>query len=118
MSNEVIGCAVALALVICDVVAGYVAAIYNNEVSSSKMREGLLKKACEMFLVIVALIIGEGGVYVGLPSATCALVLGGVLSMIAVMELTSIVENICKVADLPVAKVFAMFGVDGGRDEE
>ncbi len=119
MSSDFIGCAVVLALIICDVAAGYGAAIYNGNVDSSRMRKGLYHKAAEVFLMLVAAIVAKGGVYVGLPDATCAMVLGACVCMLAVMELTSILENVCKVSDLPISKVFALFGVDeDGKTED
>ena len=112
MNTEIIMCGCVLGLVLADIILGYGAAWKNSELSSSIMREGLFKKAGSVALMLIAVAIGHAGVHVGIDSIVCDTVSAGVCLMLAIMELTSCVENCCKLnPDLPVAKVFALFGL-------
>lgn len=112
-------CGAVLAFILLDVVSGFVAALKNNEVSSSVMREGLFKKCGSIMLVIAAVAVEHIGAYVGMDeSITMAIVLS-VGALIVVMELTSVLENICKLnPDIPIAKVFDLFGISTSHDDE
>lgn len=78
-----------------DIVSGFVAAVVNQEVSSSKMRVGLGHKMVLLLMIVLSLAIevfslhvsglGFGGVTV---SAVCI--------FIVVMEVASILENLRK----------------------
>lgn len=111
-------CGVVLTLMVADVAIGYCSAWKAGELSSSKMREGLFKKAGSLFLMLLAVAVGHAGQYVGIEAEVCGAVSIGVCAMLALMELTSCVENCCKLnPDLPIARVFALFGLDGDDDE-
>lgn len=86
---------VALVLVLLDVVVGFANAVAHREVCSSKMRSGLWHKLGTMFLMLVADVTDGallGGVDLGFKSP----VLVVVCLYIALMELVSVLENICK----------------------
>lgn len=111
-------CCVVLGFVLGDVVVGYLAAVKSGTVSSSRMREGLFKKAGSILLMLTAVAVEHVGIYVGIDSAVCDGVAWITCGLLAVMELTSIVENICKLnPDLPIAKVFAIFGLEAQDGE-
>ena len=116
--KELYACLFAVGLMGVDVLTGYAQAVKNACVSSSVMREGLFKKAGSIAVIILALAVGHAGALVGIDSTVCASVIGLVLAMVAVMELTSIIENICKLnPDLPVAKLFDLFGIGENNDK-
>lgn len=111
--EELIMSSVLIGLMAADVATGYLAALKNNVVSSSIMREGLFKKSGTMCVLLLALAIEHVGVLVGIDSTVCLAVAGLVSAMIALMEVTSILENACVLnPDLPIAKLFAVFGVE------
>lgn len=116
--EEVVMCGVVLGFILGDVVGGYLAAVKSGTVSSSRMREGLFKKAGSVLLMLTSLAVEHVGIYVGIDSGVCEAVAWMTCGLLAVMELTSIVENICKLnPDLPIAKVFAIFGLEGHDGE-
>lgn len=86
---------VALILIALDVIVGFSNAVAHGEVSSSKMRSGLWHKLGSMFLILVADVVDGsllGGVDLGFKSP----VLVAVCLYIALMEVTSVLENITK----------------------
>ena len=78
-----------------DVVVGFIQAAINNQLSSTKMRQGLLHKVLILILIFVCLAIEIGISHtVKLPYdiPTCGVVCGYVI----IMELISILENIAR----------------------
>lgn len=111
--EELIMSAVLIGLMAGDVATGYLAAVKNNEVSSSIMRQGLFKKTGTICVLLLALAIEHAGAMIGVSETVCSAIIGLVSAMIALMEITSILENACKLnPDLPIANLFAMFGVE------
>ena len=114
--------AIVCAFVLLDVVSGLAAAIKNKELSSSVMHEGLYNKLGEILLLVVAMFVASIlGVYpfteLGIPPEVMYLV----ALYITLMELISILENICKLnPSLPIAKILAIFDieVDGSGDDD
>lgn len=87
------GIALACVMMLADILVGFVTAAINNEISSTKMRQGLLHKVLMLVLIIVCLAIELAiGHTVELPYdiPTCEVVCG----YIVVMELMSVLENI------------------------
>lgn len=114
--------AIVCAFVLLDVVSGLAAAIKNKELSSSVMHEGLYNKLGEVLLLVVAMFVASIlEVYpfteLGIPPGVMYLV----AVYITLMELVSILENICKLnPSLPIAKILAIFDieVDGSGDDD
>ncbi len=112
-------CGAVLAFILLDVISGFVAALKNNEVSSSVMREGLFKKCGSIMLVIAAVAVEHIGTYVGMDDSITVAIVLSVGALIVIMELTSVLENICKLnPDIPIAKVFDLFGISTSHDDE
>lgn len=106
---------IALALIALDVITGFTNAALKHEISSSKMREGLQHKLGSIFLILAADFVDAallGGVDLGfkspLMSITCV--------YISVMELMSIIENICKLN--PELKDNPIFNLVNNADKE
>lgn len=106
--------AIVCAFVLLDVVSGLAAAIKNKELSSSVMHEGLYNKLGEVLLLVVAMFVATIlDVYpftqLGIPPEVMYLV----ALYITLMELVSILENICKLnPSLPIAKILAIFDIE------
>lgn len=114
--------AIVCAFVLLDVVSGLAAAIKNKELSSSVMHEGLYNKLGEILLLVVAMFVASIlEVYpftqLGIPPEVTYLV----DLYITLMELVSILENICKLnPNLPIAKILDIFDIeiDGSGDDD
>ena len=100
-----------------DVVVGFIQAAINNQLSSTKMRQGLLHKVLILILIFVCLAIEIGiGHTVKLPYdiPTCEVVCGYVI----VMELVSILENIARgYPQFADSQLFKLFNLDS-KDKE
>lgn len=104
-----------------DVVVGFIQAAINNQLSSIKMRQGLLHKVLILILIFVCLAIEIGiGHTVKLPYdiPTCEVVCGYVI----IMELVSILENIARgypqFADSQLFKLFNLSDKDNKEQEQ
>lgn len=110
--------AIVCAFVLLDVVSGLAAAIKNKELSSSVMHEGLYNKLGEVLLLVVAMFVGAildipPFTQLGIPPEVMYLV----ALYITLMELVSILENICKLnPNLPIAKILAIFDIEVDSD--
>lgn len=101
-------------LILMDIVCGIVGAARNKELCSAIMRNGLYNKFGELMLLLLAIFIN--GVLlvapfdkIGIPSEIAY----AVAIYIAVMEIISIIENICKInPELPFAKILLMFNLN------
>lgn len=100
-----------------DVVVGFIQAAINNQLSSTKMRQGLLHKVLILILIFVCLAIEVGIDHtVKLPYdiPTCEVVCGYVI----VMELVSILENIARgYPEFANSQLFKLFNLDS-KDKE
>lgn len=101
-------------LILMDVVCGIVGAARNKELCSSIMRDGLYNKFGEFMLLLLAIFINEVLLIapfdkIGIPPEIAY----AVAIYIAVMEIISILENICKInPNLPFAKILLMFNLN------
>lgn len=114
------GIALACVMMVADVVVGFIAAVINEELSSNKMRKGLLHKVLMLILIFACLAIEIGISHtVALPYdvPTCEVVCGCVV----VMELMSVLENIAKgypeLKDSALFKLFNLGDKDNGKGE-
>ena len=103
-----------------DVVVGFIQAVINNRLSSTKMRQGLLHKILILILIFVCLAIEIGISHtVKLPYdiPTCGVVCGYVI----IMELVSILENIARgypqFADSQLFKLFNLSDKDKEQEQ-
>lgn len=89
MQNIII---VAVVGIVLDIVTGFLKALFNKEVDSSIIREGGKHKISELLIIIFAIYVKKGIVYlnVELPFNPVTIV----CSYIIIMECISIIENI------------------------
>ena len=101
-------------LILMDIVCGIVGAARNKELCSAIMRDGLYNKLGELMLLLLAIFINEVLLIapfdkIGIPPEIAY----AVAIYIAVMEIISIIENICKInPSLPFAKILLMFNLN------
>ena len=114
------GIALACVMMVADMVVGFISAAINEELSSIKMRKGLLHKVLMLILIFVCLAIEIGISHtVALPYdvPTCEVVCG----YIVIMELISVLENIAngypELKDSALFKLFNLGNKDSGKDE-
>lgn len=84
------------ALICLDVVTGVVGAIVNQELSSSKIREGIAHKFTYVVLIVLAEALSMVTNYVNI-GFDCTAIVVGVCVLIILSEVTSILENCCKI---------------------
>lgn len=115
LTTETWAIAAALVFMMLDIISGVGGAFMRGALKSTKIREGLYRKASLAFLIVVASMIElfsehvELGFTVPLVVPICVVLVG--------MEVVSILENICKVnPDLKATKLLDLFKV--GKDGE
>lgn len=91
MQNIII---VAFVGIVLDVITGFVKAWFNREVDSTVIREGGKHKISEILIIIFAIYVKKGIVYLNVEIPFNPITL--VCSYIIVMECISILENIGK----------------------
>lgn len=114
------GIALACVMMCADVLVGFIVAIINNDLSSTKMRKGLLHKVLMLVLIAVCLAIElaiEHTVQLPYDIPTCEVVCG----YIVVMELISVLENIGRgypqFTDSALFKLFNLTGKDNESED-
>lgn len=113
--------ALACVMMLADIATGFIVAFINNEISSTKMREGLGHKALLIMLITVCFAIelaAKHAVQIPYDIPTCE----AVCAYIVVMELISVLENIKKgypeFADSPLFKIFNLEDKDNESEDE
>lgn len=99
----------ACALMLMDIVTGFIGAVIKGTVSSAKMREGLGHKALLLCVILLSIIVEVGAQHVvglGLGGVTVTVV----CAYIAVMEVASCMETVCsaypELRDTPLMRIF------------
>lgn len=106
------GITLACVMMVADVAVGFIVAVINENLSSTKMRNGLLHKVLMLVLIFVCLAIEVSISHTGaLPYdvPTCEVVCG----YIVLMELVSVLENIANgYPELRDSTLFKLFNLD------
>lgn len=112
------GIALACVMMVADVVVGFIVAVINEKISSTKMRNGLLHKVLMLILIFICLAIEIGVSHTGaLPYdvPTCEVVCGYII----IMELVSVLESIVSgYPELKDSALFKLFNFDGKKNED
>ena len=100
-----------------DILTGYVGAVVNHCVSSTKMREGLGHKALLLCVELLAFVIEVVCQHVEGMGALAGVTVVGISVVIIAMEVTSIWENVVAASpersDSPLGRIF-----DNAKREE
>lgn len=100
-----------------DILTGYVGAVVNHCVSSTKMREGLGHKALLLCVELLAFVIEVVCQHVEGMGALSGVTVVGISVVIIAMEVTSIWENVVaaspELSDSPLGRIF-----DNAKREE
>lgn len=108
--------AIVAAFIVLDFVTGMVKAFSTHTFSSTKMREGLWHKTSLVLVVILGILVDYAQGYLDLGISLP--VAGAVCTYISLMEISSILENVCKIyPDLMPDKLAKLFG-GAGRDNQ
>ncbi len=102
MDNYLVPCIFALMTIGFDIIAGFYQAWVNSNLQSKRMKQGLKRKGGEVLLILMILIFNETIIRLDVSqvSSVADIIkltsLDGVCSYIALKEVTSIAENLCK----------------------
>ena len=97
-------------------VTGIIAGVKNKDIQSSKLRDGLFKKVGFIFCYLLAWLIDTQGDSIGLSIGVSLLPI--IVLYVVLTEITSIVENICKInTDLVPEKLKDLFHLTGGSSK-
>lgn len=112
------GIALACVMMVADMVVGFIVAVINEKLSSTKMRNGLLHKVLMLILIFACLAIEIGVSHTGaLPYdvPTCEVVCGYII----IMEFVSVLENIAAgYPELRDSALFRLFNFDNKKNED
>lgn len=108
--------AIALIFNALDMVTGIIAGVKNKNIQSSKLRDGLFKKVGFIFCYLLAWLIDTNGDTVGISIGVSLLPI--IVLYVVLTEITSIIENICKInTDIVPEKLKELFHLTGGETE-
>jgi toxin secretion/phage lysis holin len=106
MAWAIIAC---VCLMLLDIISGFIAAVKNREVSSTKMREGLFHKCSLVMCIVLAWCIEMFVMHVPDLGFNVPLVVPACVIIFA-MEVVSILENIVKInPDLENEEIVKLF---------
>ena len=101
--------AIAFAFIVLDFLTGLIKAFASSSFTSTKMREGLFHKVGLILCMILGFLVDYAQSYLDLGISVP--VAAAVCVYICLMEITSIIENICKInPDILPDKLAALFG--------
>lgn len=107
---------VTLGFCLLDIATGYIGAVINNTVSSSKMRSGLLKKVLIVIVIAMCALLQFAQGYVDLGVDIPILTVSCVV--IIWMEVTSILENVNVLLDGKLSELIKKILPKKGDDED
>lgn len=99
-----------------DLITGIITAVKNKDIQSSKLRDGLFKKAGFILCYFVAWLIDTKGSLIGFQIGTPILPI--IILYVCTTELVSILENICKInPDIMPEKLIELFHISNVKKE-
>lgn len=108
---------VALVFNAIDILSGLIAGVKNNDIRSSKLRDGLFKKVGFIFCYMLAFIIDTYGTLIGFQITVKILPI--IVLYVCTTEVVSIIENICKInPDLLPEKMMKLFHISKEKEVE
>lgn len=105
---------VALSLNLFDLISGFVGAIKNKDIKSSKLRDGMFKKVGFIFCYVLAYILDTEGNAIGFSVGVKLLPI--IITYVCVTEVVSILENISNInSDLLPETLKDLFRINKGE---
>lgn len=105
---------VALAFNGLDLATGLISALKQHDIQSSRLRDGLFKKAGFLICYFLGWLVDTQGYHIGFEFGVP--ILGAVILYVVTTEIVSILENVCKInPDILPDKLMAMFHVNEGN---
>ena len=105
---------VALSLNLFDLVSGFIGAIKNKDIKSSKLRDGMFKKVGFIFCYVLAYILDSEGNAIGFSVGVKLLPI--IITYVCITEVVSILENISKInSDLMPEILKDLFHINKGE---
>lgn len=105
---------VALSLNLFDLVSGFIGAIKNKDIKSSKLRDGMFKKVGFIFCYVLAHILDSEGNVIGFSVGVKLLPI--IITYVCITEVVSILENISKInSDLMPETLKDLFHINKGE---
>lgn len=102
-------------MILADIISGFLKALKQGDIKSSVMKDGLISKAGEVFIVIFSLIVDYLtpliNINIGIP------VLQAISIYICIMELASVIENIGAINPALAGKLKNIFHDFTNEDE-
>lgn len=95
MKQQLILILVALSFNVVDLITGFISALYNKDIQSSRLRDGLFKKVGFIFCYLLAFMVDTEGKLIGLNLGVD--ILPGIITVAVITEISSVIENICKI---------------------
>ena len=100
---------VVVALIVLDVITGFLKAVETRTMSSSKLRMGLYHKGAFIGVIVLAVIVEWGGGFLRLGFQPP--VVAPVCVYVALTEIVSVFENLCEInPELRGSKIAVIFG--------
>lgn len=94
-----------------DIVSGFVGALRNKELDSSKLRDGLFKKVGFIVCYFLGWLLDTQGNIIGFQFSVP--ILPVIILYVCTTELVSIIENVCKInSDLLPEKLMELFHIN------
>ena len=101
--------AIEFAFIVLDFITGLIKALATHSFTSTKMREGLFHKVALLLCMILGFLVDHAQGYIDLGITVP--VAAAVCVYICLMEITSIIENICKInPEIVPDKLASLFG--------
>ena len=105
---------VALSLNMFDLISGFVGAVKNKDIKSSKLRDGMFKKVGFIFCYVLAYILDCEGNVIGFSVGVKLLPI--IITYVCITEVVSILENISKInSDLLPETLKDLFHINKGE---
>lgn len=105
---------VALSLNLFDLISGFVGAVKNKNIKSSKLRDGMFKKVGFIFCYVLAYLLDSEGNAIGFSVGVKLLPI--IITYVCITEVVSILENISKInSDLIPETLKDLFHINKGE---
>lgn len=105
---------IVLVFIVLDFISGIIKGVATNDLSSVKMRQGLLHKASYILLIVVAIVLEYASLRIDFGVELMGIIYVATCLWIVLTEVASILENVCVIdPSLKGTKLYQLFGKSG-----